>query len=162
MVVLLVGKDTLKISEAYINAFPAFSCPLFASKNPIVHSVDHTFSCIFFRICVKYSLEWTISVIFQAFSISIRCFSNFWIQTGNVATLVGKTTFSPLVWPCFQFSSKKLKNIEFQWKKLENQLRLLFYLVVTRILKNIQGNKYHNFFLGYPAPAYSDNNSNSS
>ncbi len=37
MVVLLVGKDTLKISEAYINAFPAFSCPLFASKNPIVN-----------------------------------------------------------------------------------------------------------------------------
>ena len=36
MVVFLVGKDTLKISEAYINAFPAFSCPLFASKNPIV------------------------------------------------------------------------------------------------------------------------------
>ena len=36
MMVLLVGKDTLKISEAYINAFPAFSCPLFASKNPIV------------------------------------------------------------------------------------------------------------------------------
>ena len=37
MVVFLVGKDTLKISEAYINAFPAFSCPLFASKNPIVN-----------------------------------------------------------------------------------------------------------------------------
>jgi len=34
--VFLVGKDTLKISEAYINAFPAFSCPLFASKNPMV------------------------------------------------------------------------------------------------------------------------------
>ena len=33
----LVGKDTLKISEAYINAFPAFSCSLFARsplKNP--------------------------------------------------------------------------------------------------------------------------------
>ena len=41
MVVFLVGKDTLKISEAYINAFPAFSCPLFASKNPIVHPYDH-------------------------------------------------------------------------------------------------------------------------
>ena len=37
MVVFLVGKDTLKISETYINAFPAFSCPLFASKNPIVN-----------------------------------------------------------------------------------------------------------------------------
>ena len=39
MVVFLVGKDTLKISEAYINAFPAFSCPLFASKTPIVNGV---------------------------------------------------------------------------------------------------------------------------
>ena len=75
-------------------------------------------------------------------------FPNFFIQTGKVATLVGKTTFSPLVWPCFQFSSKKLKNIEFQWKKLENQLRLLFYLVVTHILRNIQVNKYH-FQWGY-------------
>ena len=50
--VLLVGKDTLKISEAYINAFPAFSCPLFASKIPIVcrkylpgESVQHCLAC---------------------------------------------------------------------------------------------------------------------
>ena len=40
MVVFSVGKDTLKISEAYINAFPAFSCPLFASKNPIVPQTE--------------------------------------------------------------------------------------------------------------------------
>ena len=43
MVVFLVGKDTLKISEAYINAFPAFSCPLFASKNPIVNCLIFSF-----------------------------------------------------------------------------------------------------------------------
>ena len=42
MVIFLVGKDTLKISEAYINAYPAFSCPLFASKNPIVLWIKHT------------------------------------------------------------------------------------------------------------------------
>ena len=46
MVVFLVGKDTLKISEAYINAFPAFSCPLFASKNPIVHCSENWENCI--------------------------------------------------------------------------------------------------------------------
>ena len=41
MVVLLVGKDTLKISEAYINAFPAFSCPLFASNGWRTYLVEN-------------------------------------------------------------------------------------------------------------------------
>ena len=51
MVVFLVGKDTLKISEAYINAFPAFSCPLFASKNPIVAFLKKCmYVCIFFAL----------------------------------------------------------------------------------------------------------------
>ena len=68
----------------------------------------------------------------------------FLIQTGIVATLVGKTSFSPLVWPqCPVFIRKMGKNIEFQWKKMENQLRWLFHMWITYKVRNILQSKYH-------------------
>ena len=73
------GKMNLKKEKQFFHLQLQFF-PLqvvFPHQKLFIQQTKHTFSCIFFRICVKYSSELTISVIFQAFSILIRFFPYF-------------------------------------------------------------------------------------
>ena len=77
MIIFLVGKDTLKISEAYINAFPAFSCPLFASKNPIVQhcNVTNTYRLSQIRKLNKSEskINWQTKYFYVLYSFHVHC-----------------------------------------------------------------------------------------
>ena len=100
------------------NSFPTWVSPSAScfSSSKTLHSVDKAYILLYIlqnmcKILVRMNNLSDFPGIFHFNSI----FSSFfWFKLEFVATFAGKTTFSPLVWPCFQFSSEKWKNIEFQ------------------------------------------------
>ena len=141
-------------SQRFTNVFKGSSSHLHHFSNSSIFSEVKCSSKVWKSInSVVYSLPYfvihiwnkTISVAFPSyFHFNSMFLLIFLIQTGIVATLVGKTSFSPLVWPqCPVFIRKMGKNIEFQWKKMENQLRWLFHMWITYKVRNILQSKYH-------------------
>ena len=88
----------------------------------------------------------TIEVDYPTFSIEIQCFYHFSDSNWNFGQTRGENfVFPTRLAKMSSFHQKNGKNIEFQWKKLENQLRLLSHLGSTYRLRHILGTKYQSF-----------------
>ena len=105
----------------------------------------YQYCSIFLPLLRNPHMEYPSQLLFHLFSISIHCFCTFfWFKLEFWPKFVGKTSFFPLILAKMSsFHQKNGKNNEFQWKKMEYQLRWIFHMGITYKGRNILQYKYH-------------------